>query len=171
MGKLKNNILFLFSCFCVSQVGIAQSKSKTDTVLFGPAIARVYDIYEINSVFFSYDTYGKGLIIKPNRLIKGKQYFKYYRIPLLLKMSAFRVDKKVRKGKILKVGQGNPFNRVDTTIYKGIELKYPLEIDGVMLKGSTLPSKETQPVIINSFQFVKECTKYPYKHFEITTKK
>lgn len=146
-----------------------KAQSDDDTVLIQCAVrSPEYNIYEINKTFFSLPDYGQVLGINPSHLITGKQYFKRG-LPYWLRIDLGQ-EKKIPNGTMVKPYQGN-CRPIDTFLYKGIELKYPLEIDGVMLKDNTLPSKETQPVIINSFQFVKECAKYPYRHFEITTKK
>ncbi|MBL7683826.1 MAG: hypothetical protein JNK00_10740 [Flavipsychrobacter sp.] len=159
-------IFYLISFMLVFFQGYAQSESKTVSIQCAMPSPE-YNIYEINKIFFSFPSYGQGLIISPKHLVAGKQYFKR-KLPRWLRVD-LRQENKLPSGTTVKLYQGN--RAIDTFLYKGIELKYPLEVDGKMLNGNTISNKETQPIIINGFQFVKECAKYPYKHFEIITQK
>ena len=155
-------ILLLFS-FSVK----AQSK---DSIRIQCAdLSPIYNVYEINKVFFSFPSYGQALLFRPEYLITGKQYFKINRIPYWLRIDLSKGEQ-IPKGVWVKPFQGD-CRPIDTFLYKDIKLKYPLEIDGEMLKDTVVYNNENQPVIIISLQFVKSCDKFRYKHFEITTKK
>jgi len=148
----------------------AKAQSHGDTVLtLCGSVEPIYNIYEINKAFFSFPQYGRGLGIKPGYLISGKQYFKR-ELPYWLKIDFGSRRNEVPSGVWVKPFRGD-CQVIDTFLYKGIELKYPLEIDGKLLKDSFIYSSETQPVLIDGFQFVKDCAGFPYRHFEIVTEK
>lgn len=161
-------LLRIILCIVLFQLKFFLGKAQTgkDTILIICSVRSCeYNIYEINKTLFSFPEYGQKLGIRPKYLITGKQYFKR-RLPYWLSVNLCH-ENKLPKGAIVKYYQKLP--AIDTFLYKGIELRYPLEVDSKLLDSNTISNNENQPIIINGFQFVKKCAKYPYKHFEITT--
>lgn len=162
-------MLFKYSyCYIFLQFSFllanAQSNDADHLLLICTTLSHEYNIYEINGRSFSFPTYGQALMIRPKHIITGKQYFRKKSLPDWLTIKS-GMQKKLPEGTVVRPFRGDCVS-VDTFLYQGIRLKYPVEINGEIYEGDTSKDALDEVIIINKFRLVKECSKYPFKHFE-----
>ena len=120
-------------------------------------------IYQLNGRFFTPPEYGTLLMIQRKDIEEGKHNFKR---PVLGQGKLFGWPKKLPEDAVLKPYRGTG-KSIDTVIFMGIKLKYPVEIDGALMKPSP---NDTSILTISTFHLVRSCPNLPYKHFELGTK-
>lgn len=156
---MKQVFLFLF-CVATFQA-FSQVKNRYS----------IFPIYEMEGVLFCFPHHGTFLSLKKNVISQGREYFKKKATRYCHGLTKLASNTEV-----------HPFMEdcviVDTLVFRAISLKYPLEIDGELVKTrvkpidySNLSIDYNNLVTIRTFQLVDKCDRIKSKHFEVISSK
>ena len=127
-------------------------------------------IFQLNGKFYTTGTLGILFLMKRKDVQKGKQFcMGKSKLGFLFKLHLgfSSVPHKYPKGAHVFAYKGNN-KPVDTIVFNGVVLKYPLEIDGAFDDATTA---NDALIVLDSFTLVNHCATYGKKHFELYTKK